>query len=139
MSAARRNPEQTVNFDVSDGGRFGEVEPMNVDLPEKKWVVLDITPLPVNRTYVDGAPLPDRDIYRVGHQAAVRLESGKHRIEYRFEPGVTWTVLRTSTEALFFASILVCFCLEVRAGVAIKAAPRPARSFVDTRSPVYTS
>jgi hypothetical protein len=132
-------PRQAVNFGVFAGSRFGDVEAVNVDLPEKTWVVFDMIPLPVNKLFIDGSPLADRDFYRVGHQATAQVERGKHRIEYRFEPGAAWTVLRTSTEALFFASILVCFCLEVRGGLAFKVAARPSRRFADMRSPAYTS
>jgi hypothetical protein len=130
---------QAISFNVSEGDRFGDVEPVSVNSPDKKWIVLDVTPLPVNRIYIDGARVADKDIYRVGHQAAVQVGGGTHRIEYRFEPGATWTVLRVFTEALFFSLILVIFIMEIMKMSAVKAVPHPSRSFADRRSPVYTS
>ena len=130
---------QTASFPVHDGKRFGEVESFNLDLPERKWVVLDVTPLPVNRIYIDGRPVADGAVHRQGHQAAVRVESGKHRMEYRFEPGGTWTILRTVAEALFFLLTLACVYLELGNPLALRVAPRPSRSSEDMRSPAYMS
>jgi hypothetical protein len=125
-------PKQTINFKVREGSRFGEVEPADIELTNPKWVVIDTTPLPVNRIYVDGAQVPPGKISRNAAYSAVQMLPGKHHIEYRFLPGVAWNFLRGFTELLFWGLTLACLYRE------FTAPSHPFPSSASRRSPGYT-
>jgi hypothetical protein len=108
------NPKEALNFNVFEGSRFGEVAPIDLDVAEPKWVTVDATVLPVNQIYVDGVRIAGYDVHRDEYKVALKMQRGRHHIEYRFEPGVTWSILRTVTEVLFFGLMLVCFYGEAR-------------------------
>jgi len=107
-------PKQPVEFPLADGAHFGEVQPLDIDLPEKKWLLFNVVAAPTNQIYVDGAAIAETNIYREWAKIAIQLNPGKHHIEYRFQPGTPWSVLRTVTESLFFVLALVCIVLEIQ-------------------------
>ena len=107
-------PKQPVEFPLADGAHFGEVQALDIDLPEKKWLLFNVVAAPTNQIYVDGAAIAETNIYREWAKIAIQLNPGKHHIEYRFQPGTPWSVLRTVTESLFFVLALVCIVLEIQ-------------------------
>jgi hypothetical protein len=109
-------PKQTAAFPLLQGARFGEVEPLSVDLPDTRLLVLNAIASPPNRFYVDGTLQPPRSVFRDAVHAVLRLGPGKHRIEYRFEPGAAWSLLRVSTEVAFPIFALACFLLPRKRG-----------------------
>jgi hypothetical protein len=117
-------PRQTAEFQVADGSRFGQVQSLDLDLPQKTWVTFNAVAAPTNRIYVDNAEVAEKDMFREWAKIALPLGPGKHHLEYRFEPGTFWSVLRTITEFLFFAVALVCLYLEWRSQES-KMAPTP--------------
>ena len=105
-------PKQPAEFPLADGAQFGEVQPIDIDLPEKKWLLFNAVASPTNQIYVDGTVIPETNIYREWAKIAIQLNPGKHHIEYRFQPGTPWSILRTITESLFFAIALACIGFE---------------------------
>jgi len=122
-------PKQSAAFPVLDGARFAQVEPVSVEVPDSRLLILNTNASPVNRFYLDGALVPARAVFRDRFSAALLVSPGTHRIEYRFEPGAAWSILRTATDAAFPILALACLFLHRKRGH-----PHIATRFVPTQS-----
>jgi hypothetical protein len=75
---------------------FGVPEPIVVDVSKPMSAVLALNPFPWNRVSVDGAALPT-DVIRIDRETVprqtIRLQPGRHVIEYQFTPGRIWSML----------------------------------------------
>ena len=99
-------PVQRASFQVLDGPRFGEMEPLMVDIDSPKLLVLNVSPLPVNRILVDGVSADLSSLRRYEINMALMVNPGRHRIEYRFDPGAIWLALRLISELTLLAVAL---------------------------------
>jgi hypothetical protein len=101
-------PKRKVDLMVMGGRRFGEVMPTELTLDSATLVTLNISLFPWNQIYLDGRPIPVAELIRHDYKAAVRLDKGRHVIEYRFQPESAWSFLRIVSFSILVLLVLAC-------------------------------
>ena len=80
-----------VNFPVeASGGRFGDVETMDVDLPQAQWVLTNVCVFPWNRVLVNGKRWDGDGLGRQGHLLALFLPAGHSALRFVWRPDPFW-------------------------------------------------
>jgi hypothetical protein len=103
-SAPEDAPRLYAAMEPETGGRFGHVRPLELFLQAPSLLVTNVQPFPWNRLIVDGSmraeesllivpPKSTLDPYRRFDGLAVKLDAGRHVVEFRFAPERSWTRL----------------------------------------------
>jgi len=101
-------------FNVLDGARFGQVEPLTVNLGQPTLVLLNIQPFPWNRISINGAVQLPSNLISDGRQEAVLLPAGSYLFKavthidgmWKFLNILSW-VLLLGAMALYLAHLTV--------------------------------
>jgi hypothetical protein len=109
---------------VGSGSEIGNVYPISLSLSIPQIVQTNILPFAWNQLLIDGAIVSPSDLLvcrskqfpLCTHEEflAVRLNSGLHRLEYRFQPDPVWIGLNTVSWVVFLIWLICCGLFSAR-------------------------
>ena len=136
-------PRQPANFHVAGGARFGAVDPLEINTDAPVTLALNVSPFPANYLVLDGqlidpaglkldgTPLDRVHFTRQTNHILLPVGPGRHRIEYRFEPGAVWLALRAISE-IALAGLTLAFTILAWRSRRVATARQPRESYMGT-------
>jgi hypothetical protein len=118
---------KAAKFSVGSGNDIGNVYPISLSLSVPQIVQTNILPFAWNQLLIDASVVAKSDLlvsrsnqFPLAEHAefvAVRLNSGLHRLEYRFQPDALWVGLNWVSWIIFLVWLSCCSWFPVRASL----------------------
>jgi hypothetical protein len=95
------------DFNVLDGTRFGQVEPLTVNHTEPTLVIRNVQPFPWNQIVIDDSPQSQSGTIVAEGREAILLPQGRHRLEVVTLNDGIWKLLNLLSWVLLFLWIAI--------------------------------